>query len=74
MYRLLVRRLPRGAAGGPASLLLLFGVWLVLRNIAYVAFTGNDQAIRTAYSSRSVADPRLARLGEPAGRCSASRW
>jgi branched-chain amino acid transport system permease protein len=50
----LVHRLPRGAAGGPASLLLLFGVWLVLRNIAYVVFTGNDQAIRTAYSSRSV--------------------
>jgi branched-chain amino acid transport system permease protein len=54
MYRLLVRRLPRGAAGGPASLLLLFGVWLVLRNIAYVLFTGNDQAIRTGYSSRSL--------------------
>src|SRR5262245_28958194 len=29
LYGLLVRRLPRGAAGGPASLLLLFGVWLV---------------------------------------------
>jgi len=55
MYRLLVRRLPRGAAGGPASLLLLFGVWLVLRNIAYLVFTGNDRAIRTAYSSRSLA-------------------
>jgi len=55
MYRGLVRRLPRGPAGGPASLLLLFGVWLVLRNIAYLAFTGNDQAIRTAYSSRSLA-------------------
>ena len=39
------------AAGGPASLLLLFGVWLVLRNIAYLLFTGNDRAIRTAYSS-----------------------
>src|SRR3989442_730311 len=38
MYRVLVRRLPRGAAGGPASLLLLFGVWLVLRGIAYRAF------------------------------------
>jgi branched-chain amino acid transport system permease protein len=35
MYQLLVRRLPRGAAGGPASLLLLFGVWLVLRNIGW---------------------------------------
>lgn len=55
MYRVLVRRLPRGAAGGPASLLLLFGVWLVLRNIAYLVFTGNDRTIRTAYSSRSLA-------------------
>jgi branched-chain amino acid transport system permease protein len=55
MYHLLVRRLPRGAAGGPASLLLLFGVWLVLRNIAYLVFTGNDRAIQTSYSSRSLA-------------------
>lgn len=54
MYRLLVRRLPRGAAGGPASLLLLFGVWLVLRNIAYLLFTGNDRSILTAYSSSSL--------------------
>lgn len=55
LYRGLVRRLPRGPAGGPASLLLLFGVWLVLRNIAYLLFTGNDRTIRTAYSSSSVA-------------------
>jgi branched-chain amino acid transport system permease protein len=54
MYRVLVRRLPRGPAGGPASLLLLFGVWLVLRNVAYLVFTGNDRTIRTAYSSRSL--------------------
>jgi branched-chain amino acid transport system permease protein len=54
LYQLLVRRLPRGSAGGPASLLLLFGVWLVLRNIAYLLFTGNDQSLRTAYSSRSL--------------------
>lgn len=54
MYRVLVRRLPRGAAGGPASLLLLFGVWLVLRNIAYLLFTGNDRSILTAYSSSSL--------------------
>ena len=54
MYRLLVRHLPRGAAGGPASLLLLFGVWLVLRNVAYLLFTGNDQTIRTAYSTRAL--------------------
>ena len=54
LYRGLVHRLPRGAAGGPASLLLLFGVWLVLRNIAYLIFTGNDRVIVTAYSSSSV--------------------
>jgi branched-chain amino acid transport system permease protein len=54
IYRLLVRHLPRGPAGGPASLLLLFGTWLVLRNVAYLLFTGNDQAIRTSYSTTSV--------------------
>jgi branched-chain amino acid transport system permease protein len=54
LYRVLVRHLPRGPAGGPASLLLLFGVWLVLRNAAYLLFTGNDQAIRTAYSTLAV--------------------
>jgi branched-chain amino acid transport system permease protein len=54
LYRGLVRHLPRGAAGGPASLLLLFGVWLLLRNAAYLLFTGDDQAIRTSYSTRAV--------------------
>src|SRR5215510_9672610 len=54
IYQGLVRWLPRGVAGGPASLLLLFGVWLVLRNIAYRLFTGNEQAIRTAFASRAV--------------------
>jgi len=55
LYRVLVRHLPRGAPGGPASLLLLFGVWPVLRNAAYLLFTGNAQVIRTAYSTRSLA-------------------
>jgi branched-chain amino acid transport system permease protein len=54
IYRVLVRRLPRGAAGGVQSLLLLFGVWLVLRNAAYLLFTGNDQTIRTPYSTRAI--------------------
>lgn len=54
IYHGLVRWLPRGAAGGPASLLLLFGVWLVLRNVAYRLFTGNERAIRTSYSTRSL--------------------
>src|SRR6266545_3824014 len=54
VYRVLVRHLPRGAAGGPQSLLLLFGLWLVLRNAAYLLFTGDDQVIRTASSTRAV--------------------
>jgi len=54
LYQGVCARLPRGQAGGAASLLLLFGVWLVLRNIAYLLFTGNERVIRTAYSTRSV--------------------
>lgn len=54
MYAVLVKRLPRGAAGGVQSLLLLFGVWLLLRNAAYLLFTGNDQTVRTAYSTRAL--------------------
>jgi branched-chain amino acid transport system permease protein len=54
MYRVLVRRLPRGAAGGVQSLLLLFGVWLVLRNAAYLLFSGNDQTLRTSYSTHAL--------------------
>jgi len=54
LYVALVRHLPRGAAGGPPSLLLLFGVWLVLRNAAYLLFSGNDRVIRTAYSTRAL--------------------
>ena len=53
-YKVLVRRLPRGPAGGVQSLLLLFGVWLVLRNGAYLLFTGNDQTLRTSYSTLAL--------------------
>ncbi len=55
LYKGLVRFLPRGAAGGVQSLLLLFGVWLLMQNVAYFLFTGNDRVIRTSYSTRSVA-------------------
>jgi branched-chain amino acid transport system permease protein len=54
IYRGLVKHLPRGPAGAVQSLLLLFGVWLVLRNVAYLLFSGNDQTIRTPYSTRSI--------------------
>ena len=54
IYKGLVRFLPRGAAGGVQSLLLLFGLWLVIRNVAYLLFGGDDQAVRTSYSTASV--------------------
>jgi branched-chain amino acid transport system permease protein len=54
IYKGLVRLLPRGAAGGIQSLLLLFGVWLIIRNIAYLVFSGDDQAVRTSYTTASV--------------------
>lgn len=54
LYRVLVRHLPRGSAGGPQSLLLLFGVWLLLRNAAYLLFSGNDQTLRTSYSTSAL--------------------
>jgi len=54
MYLGLVRFLPRGAAGGVQSLLLLFGLWLLLRNIAYLLFRGNTRSIQTSYSTTGV--------------------
>jgi branched-chain amino acid transport system permease protein len=54
MYRGLVRFLPRGAAGGVQSLLLLFGLWLLLRNAAYLLFKGNTRSIQTSYSTTAV--------------------
>src|SRR5438105_15033224 len=51
LYRVLVRRLPRGAVGWAQSVSLHFGLWLVLRHAAYVLFTGSDQTIRTGYST-----------------------
>jgi branched-chain amino acid transport system permease protein len=54
IYLGLVRFLPRGPAGAVQSLLLLFGVWLVIRNVAYLLYGGDDQVIRTDYSTSSV--------------------
>jgi branched-chain amino acid transport system permease protein len=54
IYKGLVRFLPRGAAGGVQSLLLLFGVWLVIRNAVYLLYSGDDQAVRTSYSTASM--------------------
>lgn len=55
LYRLVVRRLPRsGATPSMESLLLLFGLWLVLQNLAYLIWTGDTQSILTPYTMKSV--------------------
>jgi branched-chain amino acid transport system permease protein len=55
LYRLVGTRIA-GSAGAPTieSLLLLFGVWLVLQNLAYVIWTGDTQSILTGYTMKSV--------------------
>lgn len=56
LYRALGRRLRRsGAAPSMESLLLLFGVWLVLQNLAYYVWSGDTQSILTSYTLKSVA-------------------
>ena len=51
----LIRRLPQGGnAPSMQSLLLLFGLWLVLQNFAYVVWGGDTQAILTPYTMSSV--------------------
>src|SRR2546425_4100880 len=54
IYRGLVRHLPRGPAGAVQSLLLLFGVWLVLRHAAHPLFTRHDPTIPTQDSTPSL--------------------
>jgi branched-chain amino acid transport system permease protein len=46
----------RRSGGGPSmeSLLLLFGVWLVLQNLAYYVWSGDTQSILTDYTLKSV--------------------
>ncbi len=36
------------------SLLLLFGVWLIVQNIAYIIFTGDTRTITTPYSTMTI--------------------
>lgn len=55
VYRLAVHRLPRSDSGPTIeSLLLTFGFWLVLQNLAYRIWTGDDQTILTRYTLKSV--------------------
>jgi branched-chain amino acid transport system permease protein len=66
LHRTVVRRLPR-SSGTPSmeSLLLLFGVWLVLQNLAYVIWSGDTQSILTSYTLKSVSLLGV-RVGVPA--------
>jgi len=55
LYRGVVRRLPHGGSTPTVgSLLLLFGVWLVLQNLAYLIWSGDTQSILTSYTMKSV--------------------
>jgi len=55
LYRALGRRVTRsGSTPSIESLLILFGVWLVLQNLAYVIWTGDTQSILTGYTMKSI--------------------
>ena len=65
MYAAVGRRIA-GAGATPSieSLLVLFGVWLVLQNFAYVIWTGDTQSILTGYTMKSITVAGV-RLGVP---------
>jgi branched-chain amino acid transport system permease protein len=53
VYRILVRRV--ATALPIASLLLLFGLWLVIQNLAVAIWGGEDQSIITPYTYKALA-------------------
>lgn len=56
LYLSIVRRMPvTGRGPSIESLLLLFGVWTIMRSIAYVIWGGDDHSITTDTSQASVA-------------------
>jgi len=56
LYLTLVRRMPvTGRGPSIESLLLLFGVWTIMRSAAYLIWGGDDHAISTGLSEESVA-------------------
>lgn len=54
IHWLLVRWLPKSDTPTLASLLLMFGFWLVLQNIAYLIWGNEDQSILTPLTLSSV--------------------
>lgn len=54
VYWLLVRWIPMSDQPTLASLLLMFGLWLVLQNLGYLVWGNSDRAILTARTFRTV--------------------
>ena len=52
LYTFVVRRVARSAP--IVSLLLLFGLWLVLQNVAYIIWGADDESIITSYTYLTV--------------------
>lgn len=50
LYYVFVRGLPTASGPSIQSLLLLFGIWLVLQNVAYLVWGGSDRSILTPYT------------------------
>ena len=54
LHRLFVSRVPLASTPTLPSLLLLFGIWLVLQNLAYMIWTGDDRSILTSYTYSTI--------------------
>lgn len=55
LHRYVVSRLPEsGNTPAVQSLLLLFGVWLVLQNLGYYIWGGDTQSVLTTYTMKSI--------------------
>jgi branched-chain amino acid transport system permease protein len=52
LQRLIVRRIT--GAAPIVSLLLLFSIWLIMQNAAYLIWSGNTQSILRPYTTRSI--------------------
>jgi branched-chain amino acid transport system permease protein len=54
LQRYFVSRVPLADVPTLPSLLLMFGIWLILQNIAYLIWSGNDRSIMTSYTTSTI--------------------
>lgn len=54
IQRFFVRRVPLSNVPTLPSLLLLFGLWLILQNSAYLIWSGDNQTITTSYVMKTI--------------------